>query len=101
MATILWIDDETLGFMNRKLLPKKCGYDLPTATAVRPAIELFINNPVELVILDCHMALLPSAMQARSRSGRLHAKTESALTLLTAIYTLVRCLAHTFWATAA
>ncbi len=126
MATILWIDDETLGFRNRKLLLKKFGHDLLTATAVGPAIELFVNNPVELVILDCHMSCmsshsvvglfrrlrphLPIIMLSSfcpvpcSRAAEVDVciqKNKSALTLLTAIHTLIRGPVHTSKLTAA
>ncbi len=114
MATILWIDDETLGFRNRKLLLKKCGHDLVTATSVRSAIELFAQNPIDLVVLDCHMACMSSheivallrrlrpclpiimlSAFCRPQCGRTSAvdaclqKNQSAITLLTTIHALL------------
>jgi DNA-binding response OmpR family regulator len=113
VATVLWIEDETRGFANRKLLLQKCGHHLLTASNVRRVMDLFVQNPIDLVILDCHMwcmssesivtllrtlrptlpiillsAFCPTACRRAAEANGCMQKSESAITLLAMIKTL-------------
>lgn len=52
MSLILAIDDEKSGLYFRKLILEHAGHSVLSATDVEDALELFRNNPVDLVVTD-------------------------------------------------
>ena len=52
---ILCVDDEPTGLRVRKLLLESQGYKVLTATSGREAIEVFVQHPVSIVVLDYAM----------------------------------------------
>ena len=52
MALILAVDDESSGLYFRKLILEHSGHTVLSATTVDEALNLFRNNPVDLVVTD-------------------------------------------------
>ena len=52
---VLCIDDEEIGLRVRKILLERAGYRVLTAPDGLSALELFVSEPVEAVILDYSM----------------------------------------------
>lgn len=54
-ATVLCVDDETVGLSIRKLLLESAGYSVFTAENGSDGLALFTSNRIDLVILDYMM----------------------------------------------
>ena len=52
---VLCVDDEVVGLRVRKILLERAGYNVLTAVDGRSGLEIFINQPVEAVVLDYSM----------------------------------------------
>jgi CheY-like chemotaxis protein len=52
---VLCVDDELIGLKVRKILLERAGYRVLTAPDGSSGLELFSNEPVEVVILDYSM----------------------------------------------
>lgn len=52
---ILCVDDEVVGLRVRKILLERAGYQVLTAPDGQSGLELFVNQPVEAVVLDYAM----------------------------------------------
>jgi CheY-like chemotaxis protein len=52
---ILCIDDEPTGLMVRKILLQRQGYEVLTALSGPEGLELFVDNPVDAVVMDYAM----------------------------------------------
>lgn len=71
--TVLCIDDEKIGLRVRKLMLEGEGYHVLTASSGQQGLELFDQNPVDVVVLDYYMPGLNggdvAAELRRRRSG--------------------------------
>jgi CheY-like chemotaxis protein len=52
---VLCVDDEEVGLQVRKILLERAGYRVLTAPEGYSGLELFMNQPVDVVILDYSM----------------------------------------------
>lgn len=61
MPTILCIDDHTYRLTRLEALLEAGGYTVLSAGNTEAALELFATNPVDAVILDCHLLSMRSS----------------------------------------
>ncbi len=61
MPTVLCIDDHTYRLAQLEALLEAGGYTVITAGDTESALDLFANNPVDAVILDCHLLSMRSS----------------------------------------
>ncbi len=61
MPTVLCIDDHTYRLTRLEALLEAGGYTVITASDTQNALESFANNPVDAVILDCHLVSMRSS----------------------------------------
>jgi CheY-like chemotaxis protein len=52
---VLCVDDEVVGLRVRKILLERAGYQVLTAPDGHTGLELFANQPIEVVVLDYSM----------------------------------------------
>jgi CheY-like chemotaxis protein len=52
---ILCVDDAPSVLEGRKMLLEECGYRVLTATNGKEAVQAFVSNSIDLVLLDYHM----------------------------------------------
>ena len=52
---VLCVDDEVIGLQVRKILLERAGYKVLTATDGSSGLELFLEEPVDAVVLDYSM----------------------------------------------
>ena len=55
MATILFVDDQTYAMTARVDWFRSHGYVVLVAVSLPAAVETLLGNPVEAIVLDCHM----------------------------------------------
>ncbi len=60
MPTVLCIDDHTYRLTRLEALLEAGGYTVLSAGGTQAALELFATNPVDAVILDCHLLSIDS-----------------------------------------
>ncbi len=61
MPTVLCIDDHTYRLTRLEALLEAGGYTVVSASHPEDALDLFANNPVDAVILDCHLLSMRSS----------------------------------------
>jgi CheY-like chemotaxis protein len=61
---ILCVDDPSSMLEERKMLLEENGYKVLTATNGKQAVEAFVSNAVDLVLLDYHLSEMDGAMAA-------------------------------------
>jgi CheY-like chemotaxis protein len=64
-SLILCADDAPAVLAGWKLLLKRQGYEVLTATDGKEALQVFVSHPVDLVLLDYHMTEMNGDVAAR------------------------------------
>ena len=55
VKTVLCVDDEMIGLRVRKIMLESQGYQVLTASSGKQGLEVFEQNPVDVVVLDYYM----------------------------------------------
>ncbi len=61
MPTVLCVDDHTYRLTQLEALLEAGGYTVVTAGDPQSALEMFANNPIDAVVLDCHLLSMRSS----------------------------------------